>query len=95
VKIDGPAIPDLIATWRRIGSCAPPAQTVDGVVSISVARCPQGRAVELVTVAGAGHQWPGARGPGAAAAELLHLDPPSNAVDATSTIWQFFAAHQR
>jgi polyhydroxybutyrate depolymerase len=95
VKIDGPSVPDLIATWRGVDSCAAPAVATAGVVTTSVAACPQGRAVELITVAGAGHQWPGSAGPGPLASRLLQLDPPSTALNATDTIWRFFAAHGR
>jgi polyhydroxybutyrate depolymerase len=63
-------------------------------VTTSTAKCPAGRTVELITIAGAGHQWPGAA-PSPVAQRLLHLDPPSTALDATAVIWQFFAAHPR
>ena len=92
--IDGPAIPALNATWRGIDHCAAPVITTAGVVTISTATCPAGRTVELVTIAGAGHQWPGAI-PDRLAQILLHTDPPSTALNATQVIWQFFAAHAR
>ena len=60
----------------------------------STATCPAGRTVELITIAGAGHQWPGAT-PNRLAQILLHADPPSTAMNATQAIWQFFAAHTR
>jgi polyhydroxybutyrate depolymerase len=56
--IDGPPVPDVNAFWRTVDQCAPPATTVDGSVTTSVADCPGGRSVELVTVAGGGHDWP-------------------------------------
>jgi polyhydroxybutyrate depolymerase len=65
-----------------------------GVVTTSIAACPGGRTVELITIAGAGHQWPGAV-PNLVAQRLLHTDPPSTALNATQVIWQFFAAHTR
>ncbi|MEV4629324.1 PHB depolymerase family esterase [Micromonospora sp. NPDC049523] len=95
VKINGPATPDLLARWRSIGGCAAPVTSTSGPVSTSLATCPEGRAVELVTVADAGHQWPGAAGPGPEAQRLLDLDPPATALDATDTIWRFFDAHPR
>lgn len=88
----GPAIPDLIASWRSVDSCDEPAVTVSGVVAISAAKCPQGRGVELVTIEGAGHQWPGAT---PAEQRLLQLDPPSTALNATETVWQFFSSHAK
>jgi polyhydroxybutyrate depolymerase len=92
--IDGPAIPALNATWRGIDHCAAPVITTAGVVTTSTATCPAGRTVELITIAGAGHQWPGAI-PDRLAQILLHTDPPSTALNATQVIWQFFAAHAR
>jgi polyhydroxybutyrate depolymerase len=92
--IDGPAVPALIATWRGTDHCAAPRSSTGGVVTNSVASCPAGRAVELITIAGAGHQWPGAT-PDRLARRLLHTDPPSTALNATQVIWQFFAAHPR
>ena len=89
--IRGPAVPQLNATWRATDQCAAPSITQSGTVSTSVAGCPGGRGVELITIAGAGHQWPGAtcniRCVGGAA------DRPSTALNATHTIWQFFATH--
>jgi polyhydroxybutyrate depolymerase len=92
VKIDGPAVPDLVAFWRQVDACPAPAVTTAASVSTALARCPDRRRVELITVAGAGHQWPGAPGPGPLASRLLHLDPPSTALNATEAIWQFFTA---
>ena len=92
--IDGPAVPALSAAWRHIDRCAAPVIGTAGVVTTSTANCPAGRAVELVTIAGAGHQWPGAV-PDPLAQRLLHLDPPSTALNATQVIWEFFAAHPR
>jgi polyhydroxybutyrate depolymerase len=93
-QINGPAVPALNARWRGIDRCAAPAVRTAGVVATSTAACPGGRAVELITIAGAGHQWPGAR-PNLLAQRLLHTDPPSTALNATQVIWQFFAAHAR
>ena len=90
--IDGPAIPAVNASWRRIDHCATPLTRTAGVVTTSAATCPSGRAVELITIAGAGHQWPGAT-PNVLAQQLLHTDPPATALNATQVIWRFFAAH--
>ncbi|MFJ2838303.1 alpha/beta hydrolase family esterase [Nocardia sp. NPDC087230] len=80
-RIDGPAVPELNAFWRMVDACAAPVATAGDRVTTLRATCRDGRAVDLVTVAGAGHEWPGAdqRGP----------------LDATRLIWDFFAAHHR
>jgi polyhydroxybutyrate depolymerase len=85
-------VPALNASWRRIDHCAAPVVKTSGVVTTSAASCPAGRTVELITIAGAGHQWPGAV-PDPLAQRLLGLDPPSTALNATQVIWRFFAAH--
>jgi polyhydroxybutyrate depolymerase len=92
--INGPPVPQLIETWRAVDRCPAPVVTSAGPVTTSVADCPDGRAVELVTIAGAGHQWPGAEAR-PLAQRLLGTDPPSTALNATETIWRFFAAHPR
>lgn len=92
--VDGLPVPSVIALWRSADGCATPTTSTAGVVTTSLATCRSGRAVELITIAGAGHQWPGGRSPGLVG-RVIGLDPPSHALDATSTIWAFFAAHPR
>jgi polyhydroxybutyrate depolymerase len=93
-RIDGPAVPDLVAMWRRVDGCADATATTVGTVTTSVATCPRGLSVELITIAGAGHQWPGSP-PKPVVEKVLGLDPPSTALNATDTIWRFFADHRR
>lgn len=90
--IDGPSVPHNDTAWRATDHCAAPSVTTQGVVRTSLAACPGGRAVELISVAGAGHQWPGGKA-SPVAAVLLGLPSPSTALDATSVIWSFFATH--
>jgi polyhydroxybutyrate depolymerase len=92
--IDGPSVPAVDARWRSIDHCGTPGLTSRAPVTTSIARCPDGRAVELVSIAGAGHQWPGSADH-PARRRVLGTDAPSTALDATSTIWYFFAAHPK
>jgi polyhydroxybutyrate depolymerase len=92
--IDGSAVPAVVASWRAVDDCLAPQVSTSGPVTRSVAGCPGGRSVELITIAGAGHQWPGAAAK-PLVQKLLGTDPPSTALDATATIWQFFAAHPK
>lgn len=91
-KIVSRPIPEVVAGWA-VGCAAPSVRTA-GAVTTSIASCPRGRTVELITVAGAGHQWPGGASK-PAAERVLGLDPPSRALDATATIWRFFSTHPR
>jgi polyhydroxybutyrate depolymerase len=93
-KIDGPPVPSTIAQWRAVDSCAAASASTAGAVTTSIARCPGGNEVELITIAGAGHQWPGSA-PRPVSEKLLGTDAPSQALNATATIWAFFAAHPR
>lgn len=92
--INGPAVPALNATWRGIDNCSAPSVTVADPVTTSIAACPDGRTVELIAIAGAGHQWPG-KVANKAAEKLLGTDPPSTALNATQVIWQFFSQHSK
>jgi polyhydroxybutyrate depolymerase len=51
--------------------------------------CPEGRAVELYTIDGGGHTWPG--GPAAG----RRVGRVSREIDATELIWAFFAGHAK
>jgi polyhydroxybutyrate depolymerase len=91
--IDGPPVPEVNAAWREINGCGLPETATTEVLTTSVAHCPAGRSVELITITGAGHQWPGAE-PNPLA-QRLGSGTPSTALDATEVIWQFFADHPR
>jgi polyhydroxybutyrate depolymerase len=83
----GPSMPDLNAFWRNVDQCAAPTVTTDGPLTTSTATCPDNRGVVLITIDGGGHQWPGGT------TFLERQDPTSRALNTTSTVWQFFAAH--
>jgi polyhydroxybutyrate depolymerase len=78
--------------FRDASLCDAPMLTQNGPVVTSTAQCVKGRKVVLITVAGAGHQWPGSSREKGVVATLL-LDPPSDALDATDAIWSFFARY--
>jgi len=83
-----------LAAFRRANHCNAPSAHENGPVRTETSRCAQGRAVVLITIADAGHQWPGARPHrGIVASLILRLDPPSTALDATGTLWDFFHSH--
>ncbi len=86
-KIDGPSIPEVNQLWRTADACQPPSSTTDGQVTTSTASCAGSRTVELITIDGAGHQWPGS------AKGRQGADTPFPDLDATKVIWEFFAAH--
>ncbi|OBI30774.1 polyhydroxybutyrate depolymerase [Mycobacterium sp. E2238] len=93
-RVDGPSAQSVNATWRAIDACGAPNSSTTGDVTTQIAGCADGRTVELISVAGAGHQWPGGE-PSPLAEKVAGIPPPSAALDATSTIWQFFAQNHR
>ena len=74
--------------WRRHDGCGEAAVSeLSGALRRTRYSCSGGSEVELVTIEGGGHSWPG----GDRLARFL--DPPSPALDATAEIWRFFARH--
>ncbi|MBX3067235.1 MAG: hypothetical protein KF844_01125 [Cryobacterium sp.] len=92
-SIDGPPVEDVISAWRSTDQCDSPTTSSHGVVTTSIATCPDGRAVELITIADAEHGWPGAPLKPDRPSGVKHQ--PSQALDATQTIWDFFEAHPK
>jgi polyhydroxybutyrate depolymerase len=87
-----------IAFWARVAGCgAAPAVTDepdrvrDGTrVRVTMySGCRDGRAVELYTMEGGGHTWPGGPPVGRSVGRV------SREIDATALIWAFFARHPR
>lgn len=93
-RVDGPPVESVNATWRAIDGCGEPTSTTAGDVTTQTAGCADGRTVELISVAGAGHQWPGGE-PSPLAEKVAGIPAPSTALDATATVWRFFSQKHR
>ena len=88
------SVPQAARDWAQQNGCGPTPATSNpdpGVTLLSYAGCRGGANVELYTIAGEGHEWPG--GPALPRRLTRVLGPQSNAIDANSTIWAFFEAH--
>lgn len=78
------------AYWAGAARCgAEPDSTRQNRVIHWIWSCPDGIAVELYQLEDGGHAWPGGR------AGSPMGDRPSDALDATTTMWSFFKAHPR
>jgi polyhydroxybutyrate depolymerase len=87
-----PHVPMWTATWAKRNRCAP--EPADTPVAANVTRrayqgCANNASVELYTIHGGGHDWPG----GGPLPEWLS-GPVSHGVDATSRMWAFFREHR-
>ncbi len=86
---DRPPVRDGLDLFRATNGCEDAAtiETAPDLVVESWGDCGEGTAVRLALTADGGHSWPGGE------RTSIILDPPSDAIDATAAIWDFFAAH--
>ncbi len=87
------SVPQAAQDWGKQNGCssATSSQPAPGVTHKQYTACQQGASVELYTIAGEGHEWPG--GPALSQSLMRVLGPQTNDVDANSIIWAFFEAH--
>jgi len=88
------SVPVAARRWAAHNGCAEPPQRrvfAPTVVITQYAPCTANAEVELFTIAGEGHEWPG--GPPLPASVTSVLGPQSAAVGANATMWEFFQAH--
>lgn len=84
-------VPKAIEAFMKANNCQPAKTNKTGLVQTSLANCEDGREVELITIDGAEHQWPMSQlNKGLIVKMFLKLDPPSQSLDATAVIWDFF-----
>jgi polyhydroxybutyrate depolymerase len=88
-QVDFASVQQTIDFWRAVDGCpeVPMTDRSGDIVHERYAPCDQGAAVELYTIVGGGHAWPGGNRPRGAA------DVPTQAISATRLSWEFFAAH--
>lgn len=82
------SVGDSIAAWRAIDGCGPASQPTyaKGDASCQAWSCAAGSTVELCTIDGGGHTWPGGL-------PIPSLGKTSTDLDASAYILDFFDAH--
>jgi polyhydroxybutyrate depolymerase len=88
------SVPIAAARWGAQDGCSPTATTTNPsktVVETTYSHCSDGAVVELDTIVGEGHEWPG--GPHLPPSTTRALGPQSTALSANATMWLFFKAH--
>lgn len=90
---DRPPVEDSLKEWERMLGCGPEVQTARGnrVLEITYDRCVKGGEVEYYAVRGLGHVWPG----GLNQLPKKWVGKPSDNLNATDVIWEFFKTHPR
>jgi polyhydroxybutyrate depolymerase len=92
-KVDWLPLSQTLDKFKAVNNCQANTSTTKGEVETSVSSCSFGNEVVLITIKGAGHQWPGGKKKNPFIEKMLGADEPSGALDATSVIWKFFQQH--
>jgi len=93
-KYWGYSVPTAAKRWAAHDGCGAKPSTgkpASGVTETTYGSCRSGARVELYTISGEGHEWPG--GPTLPRRYTALLGPQSDAVSANAVMWSFFAAH--
>jgi len=88
------SVPQAARYWGAQDGCRSKPVTSTpavGATLTSYTGCKAGSIVELYSLIGEGHEWPG--GPHLAKRLTRALGPQSNAVNASAVMWAFFSAH--
>jgi polyhydroxybutyrate depolymerase len=91
VNMNFASVKDSIGFWTSFNRCSPQPQTssFDDIRHETWAGCSGSASVELYTIIGGGHAWPGGT-PGRSDAYQ-----PTQTISASRLIWEFFAAHPK
>ena len=86
------SVKDSIDFWVKFDQCAATPQTnkFSDIQHDIYSKCANGTAVELYTILGGKHGWPGSSGPAWPGG-----DQPTQSISATQLMWDFFTAHPK
>ena len=92
VDIPFTSVKDTISFWLNKDQCAqtPETKSYLNISHDTYNNCNAGTAVELYTIIGGKHAWPGSNGPAGPGG-----DEPVHSISATQLIWEFFVAHPK
>jgi polyhydroxybutyrate depolymerase len=90
--VDFTSVQDSVEFWTDFNNCAsqPQLTTFDDIQHQIWSGCAASTSVELYTIIGGGHAWPGGRSSGRPDA-----DQPTKSISASELIWEFFATHPK
>lgn len=91
-NLGGSPVTDNAAAWARRDGCtgAPVRTTIAADVVLDRYSCPSGMDVQLYSVLGGGHIWPGSDSP--LYPEFI-VGSNTDSINATALIWDFFRTH--
>jgi polyhydroxybutyrate depolymerase len=88
------SVPEAASRWRAHNGCgnSPQRSQPDPTVALTAyGDCGEGATVDLYSITGEGHEWPG--GPHLPRKITKELGPQTSAISANATMWAFFEAH--
>ncbi len=89
------SVPQALKDWAAQDGCSSTPATSQPAATVTLTAdsgCRDGAVVELYTIAGEGHEWPG--GPHLPRSLTRLLGPQTMATSADSLIWSFFSTHR-
>ncbi len=92
VDVPFASVKDSIDFWLGVDQCQRQSQSESfkDIRHDTYSGCANGTTVELYTIVGGKHAWPGSQGPA-----WRGGDGPTQSISATNLIWDFFAAHPK
>ena len=92
VDVPFSSVKESISFWVKQNSCTQTSQaeSFSDIQHETYSDCADGTSVELYTIIGGKHAWPGGNGPA-----WLRGDQPTQTISATEIIWEFFVAHPK
>jgi polyhydroxybutyrate depolymerase len=92
VEVPFSSVKDSIDFWLNIDQCQkePYRASFKDIQHDTYSGCANGTAIELYTIIGGKHAWPGSPGPGWPGG-----DQPTQSISATKLIWDFFVTHPK
>ena len=84
------SVASAMTFWSQFNQCPPtPKRDERGnIVHDTYTNCANGTAVELYSIKGEGHTWPGGK-------SYLSGDEPTKEISATDVMWEFFKTHPK
>lgn len=92
VGVDFASVRDSLDFWVSFNGCdsQPQSDSLGEIQHEAWGGCAGSSSIELYTITGGKHAWPGSPGPG-----WVGGDEPSQAVSASQLIWDFFETHPK
>lgn len=92
VDVPFKSVKNSIDFWLNVDQCnqTPQTESFSDIQHDAYSNCADGTAIELYTIIGGKHAWPGSDGPAWPGG-----DEPTQTISATKIIWDFFTAHPK